>query len=287
MKRFFIITNRDKDPSLEMTKRIQGILKAGGASAEYWVCEGRREGSWHYVDPAVVPEDTECLVVLGGDGTLLQAARDMVLRGLPLVGVNLGHLGFMAEVDRYGITGALRKLLEDQYEIEERMMLQGQVVREGKVIGEDLALNDIVITREGRIRVIQFDNYVNGEYLNSYNADGVIVSTATGSTGYSLSVGGPMVAPNAKLLLLSALAPHTLNSRTIVFPPQDVITVVIGAGRHGVEETCVASFDGDTQVQMRSGDRVEISRALVSVRIVKLSHLSFVEALRQKLAVTV
>ena len=284
MKRFFIVTNRDKDPELLVTKEIEGRLREGGASFSTWVSEGRREGSWHYVDPKAVPEGTDCLLVLGGDGTLLQAARDTVHLSIPLAGVNLGHLGFLAEVDTSGIRPALEKLLSDDFEIDERMMLSGQVFRGEEKIGESIALNDIVITREGRIRVIQFDNYVNGEFLNSYNADGIIVSTATGSTGYSLSVGGPIVSPNAKLVLLSALAPHTLNTRTIVFPPEDVIRVAIGAGRHGKEESCVASFDGDYSVQMVSGDRIEITRAQSMVRIVKLSHLSFVEVLRRKLA---
>ena len=282
MKRFFVITNQGKDPDLSVTRGILAYLRERGAEAGFLLCGSRRGGDWHYVDPEQIPEGVECLIVLGGDGTLLQTARDMVGRHLPLVGVNLGHLGFMAEVDRAGVPQALDKLLADEYELEERMMLEGRVLRGAVCLGADLALNDIVITREGRIRVIPFRNYVNGEYLNYYNADGIIISTATGSTGYSLSAGGPIVSPSAKLAIMTALAPHTLNTRTIVFPPEDEICVQIGEGRHGVEETAVASFDGDTQVRMVSGDKIVIRRAVASTIIVKLNHLSFVEALRQK-----
>ena len=114
---------------------------------------------------------------------------------IPLLGVNLGHLGFLAEVDRQSVYQALDKLIADIYEVEERMMLSGTVYRNGEAIGEDIALNDIVISREGSLRVVRFKNFVNDEYLNSYNADGIIISTPTGSTGYSLSVGGPIVSP--------------------------------------------------------------------------------------------
>ena len=282
MDKFYIITNSDKDKDLEFTGQIVEYLKANGRKCMVQQAERKQEGAYHYTNPALIPEDTECILVLGGDGTLLQAARDVVHREIPMLGVNLGTLGFLAEVDKQSVYSALDKLMEDNYEIEERMMLTGTVWRDGKIIGRDVALNDIVIGRDGHLRVVRFKNYVNDVYLNSYNADGIIISTPTGSTGYSLC-GGPIVAPNGSMTLMTPIAPHTLNTRSIIFPAEDVITVEIGEGRRQVQEYGVASFDGDTVIPMVTGDRIVIEKAAVSTKILKLNHLSFVEVLRQKM----
>ena len=243
------------------------------------------EGEYHYTDPALIPEDTQCILVLGGDGTLLQAARDVVHREIPMLGINLGTLGFLAEIDKTSIYTALDKLFADDYEIEERMMLTGTVWRGDKIIGQDVALNDIVISRVGPpLRVVGFNNYVNDGYLNSYNADGIIIATPTGSTGYSLSCGGPIIAPNAAMTVMTPIAPHTLNTRSLIFPEDDVITVELGEGRRQIQENGLASFDGDVEVPMSTGDRIVIKKASVSVKILKLNHLSFVEVLRQKMS---
>ena len=243
----------------------------------------KQEGNFHYTDPSKIPEDTECIIVLGGDGTLLQAARDMVHKDIPLLGINLGHLGFLAEVDQQSLYSALDKLMAGDYEIEERMMLEGSVYRGQKLIGRDIALNDIVIGRDGHLRVVRFKNYVNDVYLNSYNADGIIISTPTGSTGYSLSAGGPIVSPSAEMTIMTPVAPHTLNTRSVIFPAEDVITVEIGKGRHNDCEKGLASFDGDTTIPMVTGDCIIIRQADAKTRILKLNHLSFVEVLRRKM----
>ena len=133
------------------------------------------------------------------------------------------------------------------------------------------------------MRVVRFKNYVNDVFLNSYNADGIIIATPTGSTGYSLSCGGPLVSPNAAMTIMTPIAPHTLNTRSIIFPEEDVITVELGEGRRQVHEQGLASFDGDTEIPIVTGDRIVIRKASVSVKILKLNHLSFVEVLRQKM----
>ena len=283
MNRFYIITNSVKDPQHEITDEIACYLKRHGKSCEIQEAMQKREGPYHYTNPDLIPEGTECIIVLGGDGTLLQAARDVVYREIPLLGINLGNLGFLAEIDKRSIYPALDKLMNDEYTLEERMMFHGRVYRGNKLIGEDLALNDIVISRDGPLRVVQFRNYVNGEYLNSYNADGIIISTPTGSTGYSLSCGGPIVSPRAALTIMTPIAPHTLNTRSLIFPAEDCITVELGQGRKQNEESGVASFDGDSLVRIVTGDRIVIERAKVSTKILKLSHESFVEVLRQKM----
>lgn len=285
MDKFYIITNRDKDQNLRFTEEIVQYLKEHGKKCQVQQAERRVEGEYHYTDPALIPEDTQCILVLGGDGTLLQAARDVVHREIPMLGINLGTLGFLAEIDKTSIYTALDKLFADDYEIEERMMLTGTVWRGDKITGQDVALNDIVISRVGPpLRVIGFNNYVNDGYLNSYNADGIIIATPTGSTGYSLSCGGPIISPSAAMTVMTPIAPHTLNTRSIIFPEDDVITVELGEGRRQIQENGLASFDGDVEVPMSTGDRIVIKKASVSVKILKLNHLSFVEVLRQKMS---
>ena len=198
MDRFYIIPNSAKDPELTFSNRIIAYLEKHGARCHVQKITEKMEGPYHYTDPDGIPQDTQCIIVLGGDGTLLQAARDVVHLDIPLLGINLGNLGFLAEVNQTSLYSALDQLMADDYEVEERMMLEGRVYRGRKLIGQDIALNDIVIGRDGHLRVVRFKNYVNDVYLNSYNADGIIISTPTGSTGYSLSAGGPIVSPNCR-----------------------------------------------------------------------------------------
>lgn len=284
MDKFFIIANRQKDKELKTARKVEAYLNSKGKSCILREeTSGQKARSNHYTDVEKIPKDVECIIVLGGDGTLLQAARDVVNRQIPLLGINLGTLGYLAEIDRSSIEGALNHLILDEYIIEKRMMLNGKVYHKEKLIAEDVALNDIVIGREGPLHVTRFHNYVNGEFLNSYTADGIIIATATGSTGYSLSAGGPIVSPETNILIMTPVAPHTLNTRSVIFPAEDEITVEIGEGSQGCEAKAVVSFDGDTNVAMRTADRVVIRRSVQDTQIVKISNISFLEVLRRKM----
>ena len=284
MDKFFIIANRQKDKELKTARKVEAYLNSKGKS-----CILREETSEqkarsnHYTDVEKIPKDVECIIVIGGDGTLLQAARDVVNRQIPLLGINMGTLGYLAEIDRSSIDGALNHLMLDEYTIETRMMLNGKVYHKEELIAEDVALNDIVIGRDGPLHVTRFHNYVNGEFLNSYTADGIIIATATGSTGYSLSAGGPIVSPETNILIMTPVAPHTLNTRSVIFPAEDEITVEIGEGSQGCEAKAVVSFDGDTNVPMRTADRVAIRRSVKDTQIIKISNISFLEVLRRKM----
>ena len=284
MDKFFIIANRQKDKELKTARKVEAYLNSKGKS-----CILREETSEqkarsnHYTDVEKIPKDVECIIVIGGDGTLLQAARDVVNRQIPLLGINMGTLGYLAEIDRSSIDGALNHLMLDEYTIEKRMMLNGKVYHKEELIAEDVALNDIVIGRDGPLHVTRFHNYVNGEFLNSYTADGIIIATATGSTGYSLSAGGPIVSPGTNILIMTPVAPHTLNTRSVIFPAEDEITVEIGEGSQGCEAKAVVSFDGDTNVPMRTADRVAIRRSVKDTQIIKISNISFLEVLRRKM----
>ncbi len=297
MEHFYIITNSHKDQNLEKTNYIRDYLERHHKKCTVQVKE--EAGKRHYTDSANIPSDVDCILVLGGDGTLLEAARDTVSRDIPLLGINLGTLGYLAEVEEAGLDAALNQLMEDKYEIEQRMMLTGKVVRgeihvrmhEEKGVGhyeieESYALNDIAITRSGSLQIIRFQVYVNGQFLNEYQADGVIVATPTGSTGYNLSAGGPIVEPKAELLLVTPICPHTLNTRSIILAPWDKVEIQIGTGHEESIQQVEVNFDGSHKLTLYTGDKVEIEKAVMTTGIVKLSMVSFLEVLHKKMSET-
>lgn len=284
MDKFFIITNRAKDKDLQVTSMIVDYLQEQGKiCATHDTCGTANKLYSGYTDPSLIAEDTDCILVLGGDGTMIRAARDVAGRGVPLFGVNLGTLGYLAEVDRNSVFQALDHLMDDKYTTEHRMMLKGRVFRGKTFIGESIALNDIVIARKSGLKVLQFDNYVNGSYLNTYRADGVILATPTGSTGYTLSAGGPIVSPQANMFIMTPLAPHSLNKRSVILPPEDVISVELGPGREVEKEEACVYFDGDAKLPLVTGDRVEITRAALDTVFIKIHNSSFLEVLRRKM----
>ena len=285
MDTFYIITNYQKDPEMTVAHEIREYLKSKGKTCYIQQKEVEDpQGRYRYTDAQHVSDEVECVLVLGGDGTLLQAARDLVDRSIPLLGINMGTLGYLAEIDRKNIFPALDKLIGGEYTVEHRMMLTGTAFHQSRRMLADIALNDIVISRNGRLRVVDFNVYVDGAFLSSYTADGIIISTPTGSTGYNLSVGGPIVAPEASLILLTAIAPHTLNSRPIVLPDFVEITIEIGTN-HGTDiDGEEAMFDGDTSVKLSSGDRIVITRSRREALMIKTKNTSFLEILREKMS---
>ena len=286
MNRFYVITNSEKDKNLETTGRIYDYLKSRGCECTVREYQGKgqpQEAHFRYTDEAWIPEGTECILVLGGDGTLIQAARDTVDRKIPLLGINLGTLGYLAEIEKSGIPDALDSLLLDNYTIEPRMLLEGSVYRETGGVIKNIALNDIVVNRAGALRVIDYEICVNGEYLNRYSADGMIVSTPTGSTGYSLSAGGPIVSPMASMIVVTPICPHTLTARSIVLSGGDRVAIHIGPGRRSGNEEAFVTFDGEVSVPVETGEYVEIQRSEKTVNILKISRISFLEVLRNKM----
>lgn len=275
MKRFYLITNEVKDPQGTFTKKTADYIEAHGGQA---ICVKNERQAF----PEAEENRMDCALVLGGDGTVLRAARNMMDSTVPLLGVNLGTLGYLSEVESASVEEAIEKLLRDEYVREERMMLSGRILgRENEE--EQYALNDIVISRCGSLQILNVRIYVNGQFLNNYGADGVIVATPTGSTGYNLSAGGPIVEPSARLLLLTPICPHTLNTRSIVFAPEDEIVVEIPDGKDGSEQVVEANFDGSHKVTMQTGDRIVIHRADKTTGIIRLQTESFLAVLHKKM----
>ncbi len=287
MDKFYIITNTEKDKGLETTGRICDYLRSHGRECtvrEYQKKTGvPAEADFRYTNEEWIPEGTECILVLGGDGTLIQAARDTVNRNIPLLGVNLGTLGYLAEIEKSSVLEAMDRLMLDDYVIEPRMMLEGTVSGADGGTEEEIALNDIVVSRAGSLRVVDYEIYVNGAFLNRYSADGMIVSTPTGSTGYSLSAGGPIVSPMASMIVVTPICPHTLAARSIVLSGEDRVTVRIGPGRRAQREEAFATFDGEACFPVSTGGFVEIRRSRRTANILKISRISFLEVLRNKM----
>lgn len=273
MKHFCIYTNKHKDKDLEMTKKVCALLEKQGMT-----CTVRTEDNDH------IPKDADCILVLGGDGTMLQAVRDRdSIKPIPLLGINLGTLGYLTEVEPEGVEAALAQFLEGDYSLESRMMLNGSVRKADGSVMTGWALNDIVISKSGSQRVLQFNLYVNDKLLNRYIADGMIVTTPTGSTGYNLSAGGPIVEPGARLLVLTPICPHTMNQRSIILAPEDKVVIEIPKGREGQCQMAAANFDGQA-MELSTGDTVEICKSEKTMEFIKLSKAGFLEVLHKKMS---
>ena len=284
MKNFLIITNSLKEEGIKYSRKVEEILKNKGCkcTANLFTKENG-DGKFLFTDPSLVPADTEAILVIGGDGTFIHAAKDMIDLDLPLLGVNFGSLGYLTEVMADEFEDALDILINDRHYIENRMLLEGDVIRDGKVIYSDFALNDIVFIRNVNIGVINYDVIVNNDLLYSYSADGIIISTPTGSTGYNLSAGGPVVQPTAEIILATPISAHTLNSRSIAFSADVEIELVakqkIGAKR----QERIVSFDGERELMIEDGDIIRIRKASKVSKVIKVNKQSFVEQLGKKM----
>lgn len=288
MKRFLIYTNLHKDPLLETTRSICIYLQNKGMQVAVWIDEMTRQGRVFPKQVDVVSKEktvyADCILVLGGDGTVLSAAREIGRFDIPMIGVNLGTLGYLTEIEVSGLESALDKLIAGEYASEDRMMLDGSVLFASGEKKCGYALNDIVISRSGVFQIIQLNIYVNGEFLNTYHADGIIVTTPTGSTGYSLSAGGPLIEPKAKLIMLTPICPHSLNHRSIVLSAEDVIEIGIPEGREGRDQTVEAHFDGNQSIPMQTGDRIRITQSARTTKFLRINQVSFLEVLHKKMA---
>lgn len=282
MKNFLIATNFIKDENFILTSKIENYIAMHGGSSHRITVDMNKD-----VDYVIDVNTTyDCIIALGGDGTILKISRDLRMMNLPIVGVNLGTLGFLAEVEPEQIFSVLDRLMADDYEMEERINISGSVYKEDSEIPivEDIALNDIVITRAGFSRIIGLKIYVNGKVMDIYEADGVIISTPTGSTGYNLSAGGPIVCPKTNIMIVTPISPHSLTSKSIVFSCNDEIVVEVLKMRKAQEEEAIVNFDGQQGTQLSAGDRIVIRKADTVTKMVKLFDVSFYEVLREKIS---
>lgn len=281
MEHFYLIANPSKEGAKAVAEQITEYLHSRGASCEGSPQRRRREGAGYgYTDVERIPQKTQCVITLGGDGTLIQAARDLVGRQLPLLGINMGTLGYLTQLSRgEAIAPVLDALLADSYRLERRMMVDGRIMG-GEKEYRGIALNDIVLTRKDVMQVLKIEVYVNDEFLNEYTADGMIVSTPTGSTAYNLSAGGPIVTPGAELMVLTPICSHSLNARSIVVSAHDKVRLQVTKNAFQKQ---MAVFDGDRVVDISCGESLEIVRSESYTNLIKLKNVSFLDNLRNKM----
>jgi len=255
------LTARQIEVTLE--KETAGIVPAVRAAA---------------ANKAELPGLSDLLIVLGGDGTLLSMARAVGDLGVPIMGVNLGGLGFLTATTLDEMMPSLEAALEGRMVVEERLMLLARVIRNGAVVCEHMALNDMVITKSAMSRIISLAVSVEGQYATAYRADGLIISTATGSTAYSLSAGGPIVAPSVDAIVLTPICSHTLTNRPIVLPASHRIEVTVQS-----DQEIMLTVDGQVGVGLRERDVVEVVKAAAHIRLVRFPQKDFFSVLRTKL----
>jgi len=226
-----------------------------------------------------ISKQADLVIALGGDGTILKAAREVSRFNLPVLGVNLGGLGFLAGVSLSNLYPALGLILQKRFRTMERMLLRSEVVRKGKTMGEFLALNDVVVKNGVTARVIRLRLEVNNQYVATYVGDGLIVSTPTGSTAYSLAASGPIVHPDLSLIILSPICPHTLALRPLIISSKDTIKIWVEADHHEV----ILSMDGQENIRLKLGDLVQVRKAKERLRLIVPEKKSYYQVLRTKL----
>lgn len=229
--------------------------------------------------PAEIPDLAEAVVVFGGDGTMLSVARIVCEKEIPILGVNLGSLGFITEVQRTGVFDAMEAILSGKSAVEERLMLTARVYRHGERIAEYTALNDVVINKGALARIIEMETFVNGMYVTSFRADGLIVSTPTGSTAYNLSAGGPILDPTMECIILTPICPHTLTNRPIVLPARVLVEITMKTSAEDVFLT----VDGQIGFSLRQNDVVVVEKSPFRTRLLIPHARNSFQVLRTKL----
>jgi NAD+ kinase len=281
MRKIGIVAKPDREDLPAILQELTAWLESNGVAYE---CDQvaaaylGREGGFARDQ---MPDGFDLVIVLGGDGTLLSAARAVGPRETPLLAVNLGGLGFMMTTRPDELYDELRRVLQGDFAIQPRRVLEADVVREGRSLQQYFALNDVVVNKLAIARLLHVDVFVDDEFVCRYRADGLIIATPTGSTAYSLAAGGPIMFPSVQAICLSPICPHTLTNRPVVVPESSRVEVLIQEGDH--HGSTFLTVDGQVGVDLRSQDRVRTRCAGHHVRIIQPRKLSFFDVLRTKM----
>ena len=280
MNKIGVVAKNDA-AALDTAKDLQNWLTAKGLTVFLAKSQpiGEASDCGRSEEALDIPADVDLLVVLGGDGTLLYAARTLGRYGVPILGVNMGGLGFMTELSLDEFRPALEKVIGGNFSAEPRMMLSITVERKGTPVAEHTVLNDVVINRGVLARILELNVTVDDTSLTLYRADGLIISTPTGSTAYNLAAGGPIVHPTHDSIILTPICPFTLTNRPLLLPPTSEITVSVGTGASDV----FLSSDGQVNCPLVPQDRIRIRRSESTISLVKNPYKNYFEILRTKL----
>lgn len=280
MKTIGILVNKGKPKAYVVASELASLLEQrnAGICLEPEIAKeiGRPDLS---LEAERFPERADLLFVLGGDGTLLGIARRFAPYRLPILGINLGNLGFLSEAEPEDLSMAVDRVLAGDYYIEDRMMLDAEVVRDGQVLEKSVAFNDVGIAKGSFGRMITTEVSLDGAYLGTFSGDGVIVSTPTGSTAYSLSAGGPIVWPGLKMILLTPICPHTLTSRPMVLPGESEVVITVSA----THEDLGVTIDGQRGFRLQVNDQIRVRGSKCITSLIKWKERSFFEVVRKKL----
>lgn len=280
--------NPYRDKGLRAAQNAEKVLRQAGAETSMcFPFELERDNVEVPSHLEFLPEEeafagADLMVCFGGDGTILHAAKDAQRHGVPVLGVNLGSVGFLSELETTELT-QLERLVEGKYRIEERMMLDVSVRREGRTVHRDLALNDAVITKGAVARIIDLEVKADGVAVSRYSGDGVIISTPTGSTAYAMSAGGPIVEPTVENILVTPICPHALHARSIVLDRGRSVAVRMGKLSR---KTAYLSVDGGKAFRLSASDQVELHRSKSRAKLIRLTNRSFYTVVNQKLGRT-
>ena len=280
MKRVGLVAKPDAVEAQQVVLTLLNWLAARGLTV---VLEKKTAGLAPAVSVASatkseLPGQVDAVIVLGGDGTLLSMARAVGDLGVPILGINLGGLGFLTATTLDELLPAMEALLAGDMAVEERMMLSARLLRTGQPVGDYVALNDVVITKSAMSRIIDLSVSVDGRHATAYRADGLIISTPTGSTAYNLSTGGPILFPTMDAVVLTPIAPHTLSNRPIVLPGGQRIDVTLRG-----DQDVMLTMDGQVGVPLRERDTVEVGKAPARIRLLRFDQRDFFSVLRTKL----
>ena len=279
VKTVAIFAKPNAPQALKLVPELLAWLAAHGIDARLDNETAHYAGMLVGLDRQHVPEGCDLAIVLGGDGTLLSAARAIGSRSIPLLAVNLGGLGFLTSIPTEDLYTELERALTAAPRITRRKMLRVSLVREGAVVAEYQALNDVVIAKSSIARIVDLETWADGSFVCEYKADGLIISTPTGSTAYSLSAGGPIIYPTVNAICLTPICPHTLTNRPLIIPAEMGVRVVSKAAA----EESFLTVDGQVGSPLEAGDAVECAISDFDVLLVRPPHKTFFDVLRQKL----
>ena len=276
MRKFCIITNSDKDRNFSVTERIEQYLEQNGlVSYRAIQKDGMPLG---IIDTDVIESGTDCAIVLGGDGTLLHAAKTLCDKNIPILGINLGTLGFLTELEADDFREAVIRLKNDDFSLEEHMMLHAKSDE-----AETDFLNDAIVHCSGFSRIIRLQTYVNDIPVQLFSGDGLIVATPTGSTAYNLSAGGPVLSHYSKMMVLTPICPHSLGGRSIVLSEDDRIGIEVEMSKKTQTDEAMVTIDGIRFGSLGVSGRLEISKSTKVIRLIRFEKEAFYKALRNKM----